>query len=151
MTVVRRVLRTLRPVVETLLAGALIGAVVMAIAVDVQSDSATSSANAELPLARAYMLAFIRNDTDTMAQLNPSGDAVSQAVQFQNLFAASSSIQFKSLTYLGGSAVGPLGVHNYVIEVATPQGDTMIPFAVTVYQGHVVQLKNLNPQTAAAQ
>jgi len=113
MTLLRRTIRTARPVVETLLAGALLGVVILAIVLQLRIN-ADPPPTAELPLARAYMLAFIRNDTDTMAKLNPSGDAVSQAIQFQNLIAASSGVQFKSLTYLGGSAVGPLGVHDYV-------------------------------------
>jgi len=34
--------------------------------------------------------------------------------------------------------------------VTTSTGGRLIPFAVTVFQGHVVQLRNLNPQVAAA-
>jgi hypothetical protein len=140
MTLARRVLRLLRPVVETLLAGALLGVVVMGIATD-SSVTGANSTSAELPLARAYMTALIHNDIDTMAQLGPSADTLNQAINFQKRADALKNLKVDTLTYLGGTALGGEGVHVYVVETEDPTGLRLIPFSLTVYQGRVVRVE----------
>lgn len=140
MTLVRRVLRSLRPVIETLLAGVLLGVVVMGFATQVWG-SGDATSNRELPLARAYMLAVIHNDLDTMSQLGPSADTLGQAINFQKRADALRNLKVDSLTYLGGSALGAAGVHIYVVETEDASGQHLIPFALTVYQGRVVRVE----------
>ena len=76
MTLLRRFVRFSRPIVETLLAGILLGAVVAAFAVQMGLTGGSSASTEEVPLARAYMVALIRNDMDTMSQLGPTADTL---------------------------------------------------------------------------
>lgn len=147
MTLLRRAIRTLRPIVETLLAGALLGIVGMAFATQL-AGSGSANGSHELPLARAYMLAVIRNDVDTMAQLGPNADVLGRAINSQQLTALLNSVKFDSLTYLGGAGLGPVGVHMYVIQSEGANGVRLSPFALAIVQGKVVQLRGLSPQPA---
>jgi len=139
MILLRRVLRTLRPIAETLLAGVLVGVVAMGFATQLSGSGNVS--NAEVPLARTYMLALIRNDLDTMSQLGPSADTLAQAINFQKRADALKNLKVDSLTYLGGSALGGAGVHVYVVETEDAQGQHLIPFSLTVFQGRVVRVE----------
>src|SRR4051794_14981152 len=141
MTLLRRVLRTGRPVVETLLAGVLLGVVVMGIASQISPNGTSSAAATEVPLARAYMLALIRNDLDTMSQLGPNADTIGSAINFQKRADALKDLKVDTLTYLGGSALGAVGVHVYVVQTEEPTGVKLVPFAITVYQGKVVRVE----------
>lgn len=147
MTLLRRVLRTARPIVETLLAGALLGVVVMAFASQL-AGTGSSRSSAELPLARAYMLAVMRNDVDTMAQLGPNADVLGRAINSQQLTTLLNTVKFDSLTYLGGAGLGSFGVHVYVIQSESASGIRLSPFALAVVKGKVVQLRGLTPQAA---
>ena len=147
MTLVRRVLRTARPVVETLLAGALLGVVAMVFATQLTGLGSPQSPS-ELPLARAYMLAVMRNDVDTMAQLGPNADVLGRAINSQQLTTLLNTVKFDSLTYLGGAGLGSFGVHVYVIQSEGANGIRLSPFALAVVKGKVVQLRGLTPQPA---
>jgi hypothetical protein len=138
MTVLRRALRTFRPVYETLLAGVLVGVVAMGFASQIAGGS---SATGEVPLARSYMLALIHNDIDTMSQLGPSADTLGQAINFQKRADALKNLKVDSLTYLGGSALGAAGVHVYVVATEDQGGEHLIPFSLTVFQGRVVRVE----------
>jgi hypothetical protein len=146
MTLLRRVVRTVRPVVETLLAGILLGVVAMAFATQL-SGPGESQTSTEIRVARAYMLAVMRNDVDTMAQLGPNADVLGRAINSQQLTQLLNSVKFDSLTYLGGAGLGPFGVHVYVIQSEGASGMRLSPFALTIVQGKVVQLRGLSPQT----
>ena len=140
MTLLRRVLRTFRPVIETLLAGVLVGIVVTGFATQVWGNRDGVS-NSEVPLARAYMLALIHNDLDTMSQLGPSADTLGQAINFQKRADALKNLKVDSLTYLGGTALGAAGVHVYVVATEDGSGEHLIPFSLTVFQGRVVRVE----------
>ena len=139
MTLPRRILRIARPVTETLLAGLLVGVVATALVTQLVVSNPTGTL-AEVPQARAYMLALIRNDLDTMSQLGPTGDAVGQAITFQKRADALKDVQIGTLTYLGGSALGAVGVHLYVVEATDTTGVHLVPFSVTVLQGRVIYI-----------
>ena len=141
MTLLRRVIRTARPVVETLLAGILVGVVVVAFATSIIGSNSPNATAAEVPLARAYMVALIHNDLDTMAQLGPSADVLAQAINFQKRADALKNLKVDSLTYLGGSALGGVGLHVYVVETEDSSGAHLVPFSLTVYQGKVVRVE----------
>jgi len=141
MTLLRRFVRFSRPIAETLLAGILLGAVVAAFAVQMGLTGGPSAATEEVPLARAYMVALIRNDMDTMSQLGPTADTLGQAISFQKRADALKDLKVDSLTYLGGSALGSAGVHLYVVATEDANGSHLVPFAVTVFQGKVVRVE----------
>jgi hypothetical protein len=140
MTLLRRVLRTARPVVETLLAGALLGVVVTGMAGQLVVNG-RSGASAEVPTARAFMVALIRNDLDTLSQIGPSADTLSLAINFQKRADALKNLKVDTLTYLGGSALGSVGIHVYAVETEDASGMHLLPFALTVYQGRVVRVE----------
>jgi hypothetical protein len=140
MTLQRRPLRYLRPAVETILAGVLVGAVGTAFTSQMITSSAAGPAS-ELPQARSYMLALIRNDLDAMSQLGPTADTVSQAINFQKRADALKDVKVGSLTYLGGAALGGAGVHVYVVEADDASGAHLVPFALTIYQGRVINVE----------
>jgi hypothetical protein len=139
MTVLRRVLRMFRPVVETLLAGVLVGVVAMGFMGQISGGGDASSG--EVSVARTYMLALIHNDLDTMAQLGPSSDTLAQAINFQKRADALKNLKVDALTYLGGSALGAAGVHLYVVATEDQGGEHLIPFTLTVFQGRVVRVE----------
>jgi hypothetical protein len=139
MTLLRRILRTARPVIETLLAGLLVGVVATALVTQLVVSNSGGTA-AEVPQARAYMLALIRNDLDAMSRLGPTGDAVGQAITFQKRADALKDVKIGSLTYLGGTGLGSVGVHVYVVEATDASGTHLVPFSVTVLQGRVIYI-----------
>ena len=139
MTLLRRSLSYFRPAMETLLAGALVGVVVTAFGSQLMASSAGPTA--EVPQARTYMLALIRNDLDTMSQLGPTADTISQAINFQKRADALKDVKVGSLTYLGGAALGGAGVHVYVVEADDAAGPHLVPFALTIFQGRVVHVE----------
>jgi hypothetical protein len=139
MTLLRRILRIARPVTETLLAGLLVGVVATALVNQLVVSTATDTL-AEVPQARAYMLALIRNDLDAMSRLGPTGDAVGQAITFQKRADALKDVKIGTLTYLGGSGLGGVGVHLYVVEATDAAGVHLVPFSVTVLQGRVIYI-----------
>ena len=140
MSMLRRVLRTARPVVETILAGLLLGVVGTVLASELVTNTTAGQA-AEVPQARSYMLALIRNDLDAMSQLGPSADAVSQAINFQKRADALKDVKVGSLTYLGGAALGGAGVHVYIVEADDAAGAHSYPFTLTVVEGKVVHVE----------
>ena len=70
-------------------------------------------------------------------------------IDFQKLAAASSTVKFDTLTFLGTAAQGGLGIHLYVVQYEATDGSHLTPFAVTVYQGKVVGFRGLSGQAAA--
>jgi hypothetical protein len=141
MTLRRRVTRAIRPAIETLLAGLLLGVVAGVLIGQLSLSDSSQRTPIEAPQARAYMLALIRNDLDTMSQLGPTADAISQAINFQKRADALKDVQIDSLTYLGGSALGGVGIHLYVVEIEASGGLQLVPFSLTVHQGRVVRVE----------
>jgi hypothetical protein len=140
MTMLRRAFRIVRPVAETVTAGLLLGVVGTLLVSELVVPS-SSGTTAEVPQARSYMLALVRNDLDAMSRLGPSADAVSQAINFQKRADALKDVKVGSLTYLGGEALGGVGVHVYVVEADDASGPHLVPFALTVFQGKVVHIE----------
>lgn len=140
MTLLRRFVRAARPVVETLLAGLLLGVVGTALVTQLLVPKATPGVTAEVPQARAYMLAVLHNDVDTLTKLGPATDALGQALAFQRTVDALKAAKFSSLTYLGGYALGNGGIHIYVVEADDADGSHLIPVSLTVVQGRVVNI-----------
>jgi hypothetical protein len=140
MTFLRRVVRAARPAIETVVAGALLGAVVAVFVAQAAGSSSQSATQAEVPVARAYMLALVHSDVDAMAQLSPSVDPVNQAIYYQQLADAFKTAKVESLTYLGGATLGGLGIHVYVVQAKDESGEHLLPFTLTVYQGNIVRV-----------
>ena len=140
MILLRRSIPFARPAVETLLAGLLFGVVGTALMTQMVA-SPQAEIVSEVPQARSYMLAVINNDLDEMSRLGPSGDTVSQALNFQKRADALKNVRVGSLTYLGGSALGGIGVHLYVVEADDSTGNHLVPFSVTILQGRVVHVE----------
>ena len=142
MTVPRRTLRTIRPIIETLLAGIFLGIVGTSLVTQaLLAGGPPSSASQEVPLARAFMFALITNDLDMMADLAPGTDPLGQAIAFQKRADALKGLRVESLTYLGGSALGSVGVHVYVVQTNEEDAVSLVPFVLTVYRGKVVRVE----------
>ncbi len=132
----RRLLRALRPALETLIAGLLLGLVIAVIGAQLLGSSQPPPRNGELPAARAYMLAIIRGDADAMNAVGADMDPATQTLIFQAL----SGPTIHSLTYLGGSGVSNGAVHEYVIEADGANGPQLVPLALTVISGRIVHI-----------
>ncbi|CAN5136948.1 hypothetical protein BH18CHL2_BH18CHL2_07220 [soil metagenome] len=128
-----------RNALATVLVGALLGYVVVGLGGPMMDQMALFG-NREAGEAKRYMIGILENEPETLSALTPKADLVSRAMQFKESQEAQGQWRAISLTYLGGKASGPLGVHMYAIELRSAQGrEQFIPLALTIANGKVIR------------
>lgn len=125
--------------IGTILVGSLIGYVVSAGVASVVQDQGWFATSGESREARAYMLALLSRDSDSLTQLRPQQDVASQALAAQSSQQSAQQTKPLSLTYLGGQSAGRLSVQIYAIEVRATDGSLeLFPLALTLLGGKVI-------------
>ena len=128
--------------IGTVMVGMLLGYVLSAGVGSFVQDQGWFANSGESPEARAYMLALLRRESESLNALRPQQDVVSQALAAQSAQQSNSSAKPLSLTYLGGASAGRLSVQIYAIEVrATDGSQQLFPLALTLVGGKVVQTR----------
>ena len=126
----------------TILVGGLIGYVAAAGVASVVQDQGWFATSGEPREARAYMVALLSREADSLSQLRPQQDVVSQALAQQNSQQTQQQAKPLSLTYLGGQSAGGLSVQIYAIEVRANDGSLQLfPLALTLLGGKVVETR----------
>ena len=126
----------------TILVGGLIGFVGSAATGSFVQDQGWFATSGESREARAYMLALLSREADSLNQLRPQQDVVSQAMAQQSAQQTTQQAKPLSLTYLGGSTAGRLSVQIYAVEVRANDGSVQLfPLALTLLGGKVVQTR----------
>lgn len=125
--------------IGTILVGVLIGYVLSAGVSSFVQDQGWFASSGEAPEARAYMVALLQRQSDSLAALRPRQDVVSQALAAQSTSQSTNSAKPLSLTYLGGATSGRLSVQIYAVEVRANDGSQQLfPLALTLLGGRVV-------------
>ena len=128
--------------IGTILVGVLIGYVLSAGVSSFVQDQGWFASSGEAPEARAYMVALLQRQSDSLAALRPQQDVVSQALAAQSASQSSNNAKPLSLTYLGGATSGRLSVQIYAVEVRANDGSQQLfPLALTLLGGRVVQTR----------
>jgi hypothetical protein len=119
--------------------GLLMGYVLSAGVGSFVQDQGWFANSGESPEGRAYMLALLQRESESLNALRPQQDVVSKALAAQSAQQSNSSTKPLSLTYLGGASAGRLSVQIYAIEVrATDGSQQLFPLALTLVGGKVV-------------
>lgn len=139
-------LRLLPPVVRTalamLLVGGLIGYAGTGFTTTLVADSGILGGGGESSDAHKYVMALLQRESESLAQLQPSRDVVSRALQQQSVSQQPTSAKPLSVTYLGGSSSGRISVHIYAVELQATGGQyQFFPLALTVVGGKVVRVE----------
>jgi len=139
-------LKLLPPVVRTamamLLVGGLVGYAVTGFTTTVVADSGIMGGGGESSDAHKYVMALLQRESESLAQLQPSRDVVSRALQQQSVSQQSTSAKPLSVTYLGGSSSGRISVHIYAVELQATGGQyQFFPLALTIVGGKVVRVE----------
>jgi hypothetical protein len=128
--------------IGTIIVGMMVGYVVAAGASAMVAEQGWFATSGESPQARAYMVALLQRESDSLAALRPQQDVVSQALAAQSAQSSSQTAKPLSLTYLGGGSAGRLSVQIYAVEVRANDGSVQLfPLALTLLAGKVVQTK----------
>jgi hypothetical protein len=131
-----------RTAVGTVLVGLMIGYFAAAGVSSFVQDQGWFATSGESPQARAYMLALLQRESDSLAALRPQQDVVSQALAAQSAQQSTTNTKPLSLTYLGGASAGRLSVQIYAVEVRANDGSQQLfPLALTLLGGKVVQTR----------
>jgi hypothetical protein len=131
-----------RSAIGTLLVGGLIGFVGSAAAGSFIQDQGWFATSGESREARAYMVALLTREADSLSQLRPQQDVVSQALAAQSAQQSQQQAKPLSLTYLGGSTAGRLSVQIYAVEVRANDGSVQLfPLALTLLGGKVIETR----------
>ena len=139
-------LKLLPPVVRTamamLLVGGLVGYAGTAFTTTLVVDSGILGGGGESSDAHKYVMALLQRESESLAQLQPSRDVVSRALQQQSVSQQSTSAKPLSVTYLGGSSSGRISVHIYAVELQATGGQyQFFPLALTIVGGKVVRVE----------
>jgi len=139
-------LKLLPPVVRTalamLLVGGLVGYAGTGFTTTVVADSGILGGGGESSDAHKYVMALLLRESESLAQLQPSRDVVSRALQQQSVSQQSTSAKPLSVTYLGGSSSGRISVHIYAVELQATGGQyQFFPLALTIVGGKVVRVE----------
>jgi len=139
-------LKLLPPVVRTamamLLVGGLVGYAVTGFTTTVVADSGIMGGGGESSDAHKYVMALLQRESESLAQLQPSRDVVSRALQQQSVSQQSTSAKPLSVTYRGGSSSGRISVHIYAVELQATGGQyQFFPLALTIVGGKVVRVE----------
>ena len=103
------------------------------------SDQGWFTASGESGPARAYMVALLQREADSLNALRPAQDVVSKALAQQSAQQSTSQAKPLSLTYLGGVSQGSFSVQIYAVEVRANDGSQQLfPLALTLLGGRVV-------------
>ena len=128
--------------IGTILVGGLIGYVASAATGSFIADQGWFATSGESREARAYMVALLSREADSLNQLRPQQDVVSQALAQQSSQQSAQQAKPLSLTYLGGSSAGRLSVQIYAVEVRANDGSVQLfPLALTLLGGKVVETR----------
>lgn len=139
-------LKLLPPVVRTalamLLVGGLVGYAGTAFTTTLVADSGILGGGGESSDAHKYVMALLQRESESLAQLQPSRDVVSRALQQQSVAQQPTSAKPLSVTYLGGSSAGRISVHIYAVELEATGGQyQFFPLALTIVGGKVVRVE----------
>ena len=139
-------LKLLPPVVRTalvmLIVGGLIGYAGTGFSTTLVADSGILGGGGESSDAHKYVMALLQRESESLAQLQPSRDVVSRALQQQSVSQQSTSAKPLSVTYLGGSSSGRISVHIYAVELQATGGQyQFFPLALTIVGGKVVRVE----------
>ena len=139
-------LKLLPPVVRTALAmlivGGLVGYAGTGFTTTIVADSGILGGGGESSDAHKYVMALLQRESESLAQLQPSRDVVSRALQQQSVSQQTTSAKPLSVTYLGGSSSGRISVHIYAVELQATGGQyQFFPLALTVVGGKVVRVE----------
>ena len=139
-------LRLLPPLVRTALAmlivGGLVGYAGTGFTTTLVADSGILGGGGESSDAHKYVMALLQRESESLAQLQPSRDVVSRALQQQSVRQQSTSAKPLSVTYLGGSSSGRISVHIYAVELQATGGQyQFFPLALTIVGGKVVRVE----------
>ena len=128
----------LRPVIETVLAGALLGGAV-ALAAGQLLPRDRPVASAETPVARQFMTAVFDRDTRAQEAVLAETQPANRALLLQELTRTVLTATPVSLTYLGGGTLGPWSVDMYALEMTLPDGTRrLVPFSLTSARGQLL-------------
>ena len=131
-----------RVTIGTILVGGLLGFVGSAAMSSFIQDQGWFATSGESREARAYMVALLSREADSLSQLRPQQDVVSQALAQQTSQQSAQSAKPLSLTYLGGSTAGRLSVQMYAVEVRANDGSVQLfPLALTLLGGKVIETR----------
>src|SRR5687767_751738 len=139
-------LKLLPAVVRTALAmfivGGLVGYAGTAFTTTLVADSGILGGGGESSDAHKYVMALLQRESESLAQLQPSRDVVSRALQQQSVAQQPTSAKPLSVTYLGGSSAGRISVHIYAVELQATGGQyQFFPLALTIVGGKVVRVE----------
>jgi hypothetical protein len=130
---------TIRTAVGIVIVGMVIGYVLSMSASAVISDQGWFAASGESGPARAYMVALLQREADSLTALRPEQDVVAKALAQQSAQQSTSQAKPLSLTYLGGLSQGTFSVQIYAVEVRANDGSQQLfPLALTLLGGRVV-------------
>lgn len=122
-----------------ILVGMVVGYVLSVSASTVISDQGWFTSSGESGPARAYMVALLQREADSLNALRPQQDIVSKAMSEQSARQSTSQAKPLSLTYLGGLSQGNFSVQIYAVEVRGNDGQQQLfPLALTLLGGKVV-------------
>ena len=139
-------LKLLPPLVRTglamLIVGGLVGYAATGFTTTLVADSGILGGGGESSDAHKYVMALLQRESESLAQLQPSRDVVSRALQQQSVSQQSTSAKPLSVTYLGGSSSGRISVHIYAVELQATGGQyQFFPLALTIVGGKVVRVE----------
>ncbi|HEY3217821.1 MAG TPA: hypothetical protein VGK15_01895 [Candidatus Limnocylindria bacterium] len=128
-----------RMAVGMVLVGMVVGYMLTASAMTIISDQGWFAASGESPNARNYMVALLQREAESLNQLRPQQDVVSQALAQQAAQQSKQQAKPLSLTYLGGGSNGSFSVQIYAVEVRANDGtQQLFSLALTLLGGRVV-------------
>jgi hypothetical protein len=131
-----------RTALAMLLVGGLVGYAATGFTTTIVADSGILGGGGESSDAHKYVMALLQRESESLAQLQPSRDVVSRALQQQSVSQQPTSAKPLSVTYLGGSSSGRISVHIYAVELQATGGQyQFFPLALTVVGGKVVRVE----------
>lgn len=131
--------KSLRTGAGIVVIGMLVGFLLSASATAIVNDQGWFAASGESAPARAYMVALLQREADSLNALRPQQDVVSKALSQQSAQQSTSQAKPLSLTYLGGASQGSFSVQIYAVEVRANDGSQQLfPLALTLLRGRVV-------------
>jgi hypothetical protein len=131
-----------RTAVGTVLVGMLVGYMLASTVSYVITERGWFANSGEPPEARAYMLAYLQRESESLAALRPQQDVVSKALTEQMSQSNTGEVKALSLTYLGGQSQGPISVQVYAVEARARDGSQgLITYALTLVGGKVVLVR----------
>lgn len=130
---------TVRTSSGVIVVGLLVGYVLSLTVSTISSDQGWFAASGESGQARAYMVALLQRESESLSALRPQQDVVSQALAEQSAQQSRAQTKPLSLTYLGGVSQGNFSVQLYAVEVRGSDGaQQLFPLALTLLGGKVV-------------